>query len=76
MEWSGKDSPENTIFALGPHDGNDYIQIYLNEKIGSMGSGMDKHGNFCDILQVVPQNGKKYSLKFVIQHATKTMFEK
>jgi hypothetical protein len=76
MNFSGDGKTSETpIFALGPADGQDYIRKFLSSKIGSMGSGSDKHGNFLDILEVVPKNGSAaYDLYFIIQHATSKMF--
>lgn len=81
MYFSGNGkSPETPTFALGPADGQDYIYKYIGSKIGGakigmMGSGSDKNGNFIDILEVVPNNGStSYKLYFIIQHATDKMF--
>lgn len=76
MYFSGNGTtPETPTFALGPADGQDYIRKYVRAKIGTMGSGRDKRGNFLDILEVVPKDGSaSYSLYFIIQHATDKMF--
>lgn len=76
MYFSGNGTtPETPTFALGPADGQDYIRKYVRAKIGTMGSGRDKSGNFLDILEVVPKDGSaSYSLYFIIQHATDKMF--
>lgn len=81
MTFSGNGkSPETPTFALGPADGQDYIYKFIGSKIrgakiGTMGSGRDKSGNFLDILEVVPKNGSaSYNLYFIIQHATDKMF--
>ena len=76
MHFSGNGTtPETPTFALGPADGQDYIRKYVRAKIGTMGSGRDKNGNFLDILEVVPKDGSaSYSLYFIIQHATDKMF--
>lgn len=73
-------SPETAFFSLGPADGQNFIRKHLRGKIGTMGSGSDKHGNFVDILEMTwedPKNGKnkKRDLYFQIQHASKTMFD-
>lgn len=74
MDFSG-DGIKKPIFALGPADGQNYIEKYLSSKIGTMGSGHDKNGYFLDILQVIPNNGSTpYNLYFIIQHATDKMF--
>ena len=76
MYFSGNGtSPETPTFALGPADGQDYIRKYVGAKIGTMGSGRDKNGNFLDILEVVPKDGSaSFNLYFIIQHATDKMF--
>jgi len=81
MSFSGNGkSPDTPIFALGPADGQDYIRKSIaakigGAKIGAMGSGSDKYGNFIDILEVVPKDGSSsYNLYFIIQHATDKMF--
>lgn len=72
---SGKSS-KDPMFALGPADGQDYIYKVIGAKIGTMGSGSDQNGNFLDILEVLPKDGSEaYSLYFIIQHATNTMFK-
>ena len=73
MDFSG-DGKETPIFALGPADGQNYIRKYLAAKIGSMGSGSDKNGNFLDILEAKYKDGTSESLHFIIQHATDKMF--
>ncbi len=75
MDFSG-DGKEQPIFALGPGDGQNYIQKYLGAKIGTMGSGSDKNGYFIDILEAEYKNGTSESLHFIIQHATDKMFSK
>lgn len=76
MNFSGNGkSPKSPTFALGPADGQDYIYKFIGAKIGTMGSGSDKNGNFLDILEVLPKDGKdSYNLYFIIQHATDKMF--
>ncbi|MDP3555793.1 MAG: DUF4919 domain-containing protein [Bacteroidota bacterium] len=73
MDFSG-DGKEIPIFALGPADGQNYIRKYLSAKVGSMGSGSDKNGNFLDILEAKYKDGTSESLYFIIQHATDKMF--
>ena len=75
MYFSGDGKTKETpTFALGPADGQDYIRKFVGEKIGIMGSGKDKNGNFLDILEVKFENGKSMDLYFIIQHATDKMF--
>jgi len=76
MYFSGNGkSQETPTFALGPADGQDYIYKFVAAKIGTMGSGSDKNGNFLDILEVLPKDGSSsYNLYFIIQHATDKMF--
>ena len=61
---------ETPIYALGPTDGQVYIKKFIGKKIGVMGSGSDKNGNFIDILEVKLDEGKTIPLYFIIQHAT------
>ncbi len=77
MRFSGDGKSIGTaIFSLGPADGQDYIYKVVAAKIGVMGSGTDKDGNFLDILEVLPkEGGSSYRLYFVIQHATEKMFD-
>ncbi len=75
MDFSG-DGEDIPIFALGPADGQNYIRKYLSAKIGSMGSGRDKNGNFLDILEAKYKDGTSEYLYFIIQHATDKMFSK
>src|SRR5205085_1440053 len=81
MNFSGDGkTTETPTFSLGPADGQDFIRKFVSSriggaKIGTMGSGRDKNGNFLDILQVVPKDGSNpYNLYFIIQHATDKMF--
>jgi hypothetical protein len=75
MSFSGDGkTAETPIFALGPADGQDYILKIVRAKIGSMGSGPVKNGNFLDILEAVNKDGTKATFYFVIQHATDKMF--
>ena len=66
---------ENPSFALGPSDGQDYIRKFAGAKIGTMGSGRDKSGNFLDILEAKFEGGQTMNLYFIIQHAASKMFE-
>jgi len=75
MYFSGDGKTKETpTFALGPADGQDYIKIFVGEKIGVMGSGKDKSGNFLDILEIKFEDGQTMNLYFIIQHATDKMF--
>jgi len=78
MEASGDGlTPETAIFSLGPTDGQNYIKKHLASRIGVMGSGTDKYGNFVDILEAKSKDedeGKKQNMYFHIEHATATMF--
>lgn len=77
MYFSGDGkTTETPTFALGPADGQDYIRKFVGEKIGVMGSGTDKNGNFLDILEVKFEDGQIMNLYFIIQHATDKMFGK
>ncbi|GMQ25559.1 hypothetical protein Aoki45_22410 [Algoriphagus sp. oki45] len=80
MAWSGDGtSPETAFFALGPADGQNFIQIFLGQSIGTMGSGSDQFGNFLDILEMVftDENGQQKTapVYFQIEHASKTLEE-
>lgn len=75
MNFCGDGLTSDTpVFALGPSDGQVYIQKVLRADIGVMGSGTDKNGNFLDILQAKYQDGRTVTLHFIIQHATNKMF--
>jgi hypothetical protein len=74
MSGDGK-SPETPVFALGPTDGQDFILKFVGGKIGIMGSGRDKNGNFLDILEAELEDGTKIDLYFIIEHATQKMFD-
>lgn len=78
MAWSGDGmTPETAFFALGPADGQNFINFFLLKSIGTMGSGSDKYGNFVDILEIVfkDESGNVRSLPvyFQIEHASKTI---
>ena len=74
MRFSGNGTtPETPIFALGPIDGQDYINKFLNGNIGTMGSGSDSTGNFLDILTAKFEDGQTTTYYFVINHAFKKM---
>lgn len=80
MAWSGDGtSPETAFFALGPADGQNFIQLFLGQSIGTMGSGSDKYGNFVDILEMVfiDETGQQKAapVYFQIEHASKTLEE-
>ncbi|GMQ30068.1 DUF4919 domain-containing protein [Algoriphagus confluentis] len=78
MAWSGDGtSPETAFFALGPADGQNFIQLFLGQSIGTMGSGSDQFGNFVDILEMVfiDEKGEQQAVPvyFQIEHASKTL---
>ncbi|MEJ5105061.1 DUF4919 domain-containing protein [Chryseobacterium sp. MYb328] len=76
MAYSGLGMDENNpTFALNPTDGQDFLKKGFSMKIGKMGSGRDKNGDFLDILDIVLENGNTKSMYFIIPHATKKMFE-
>jgi len=76
MYFSGDGkTTENPSFALGPADGQDYIRKFVGAKIGVMGSGRDRSGNFLDILEAKFDDGQAMKLYFIIQHATSKMFD-
>jgi len=76
MYFSGNGkTKEDPTFSLGPADGQDYIYKFVGAKIGTMGSGRDKDGNFLDILEAKFDNGQTMTLYFIIQHATLKMFD-
>lgn len=80
MAWSGDGAtPETAFFALGPADGQNFIEFFLGQSIGTMGSGSDRHGNFVDILEMVyvDEGGEQraVSVYFQIEHASKTILE-
>ena len=76
MYFSGDGKTKETpTFALGPSDGQDYIRKFVGAKIGVMGSGRDKSGNFLDILEAKFEDGQTMNLYFIIQHAANKMFE-
>ncbi|GAA4037205.1 hypothetical protein GCM10022409_22680 [Hymenobacter glaciei] len=69
-------SAETAIFTIGPTDGQVFISRYRGRKLGSMGSGRDKQGNFLDILSVQGREGSAesgYDMYFQIQPASSTM---
>jgi hypothetical protein len=76
MDWSANGrSPDHAMFAIGPHDGKNFIDKYYRADLGRSGSDEDSHGNFCDILEMkIKRNGKEQSVVFffVIQHAVNT----
>jgi hypothetical protein len=75
MYFSGNGiTKETPTFALGPADGQDYINKFVGADIGTMGSGRDKNGNFLDILGAKFEDGQTVTLYFIIQHATDKMF--
>lgn len=74
MRFSGNGTTPNTpIFALGPIDGQDYINKFVIGNIGSMGSGSDSTGKFLDILTAQFEDGKTTTYYFIIDHAFKKM---
>ncbi|MFM2386971.1 MAG: hypothetical protein RL660_1728 [Bacteroidota bacterium] len=75
MYFSGNGQTKETpTFALGPADGQDYINKFIGADIGTMGSGKDKHGNFLDILQVKFSDSNTITMYFIIQHAADKIF--
>ena len=77
MYFSGNGKTKETpTFSLGPADGQDYIRKFVGAKIGKMGSGSDKNGNFLDILEAKFEDGETLILYFIIQHATDKLFIK
>lgn len=76
MDWSNTGrSPEEAIFAIGPHDGRNFIDKYYRADLGQSGAAEDKEGNFCDMLEMkFKKEGKTQSavLYFAIQHAVNT----
>jgi hypothetical protein len=67
---------ETAVFAVSPIDGQNFIRKFLQMKIGTMGSGHDKNGNFLDILEVLTTiEGKEMgtNLYFQVEPAAKTL---
>lgn len=71
--WSGNGSRNNPYFVLGPRDGQILINYVWGNTIGTMGSGDDVNGYFCDILNMNSKAGEE-TIYFNIDHATKKMF--
>jgi hypothetical protein len=65
-------SAETAMFVLGPKDGQSLLELE-GFGIGTMGSGVDKSGNFLDILQGI-KDGDQTNFYFNIQHAALKMF--
>lgn len=71
---TGSGTQDNPYFVISPIDGQVIISLYWKKPILSMGSGVDKYGNFCDILEVMTDK-KSEGLFFVVDHAM-AMFRK
>lgn len=65
---TGNGTYDNPYFVISPIDGQVIISLYWKKPISTMGSGLDKNGNFCDILGVI-KNKKSEELYFVVDHA-------
>lgn len=62
----------NSLFALGPADGQTLIRSLWFKEIGTMGSGRDENGYFHDILEMkFEDSDKSVTLYFNIDHAMK-----
>jgi hypothetical protein len=74
IEYSGTGSREEPYFVLGPADGQLLIMYIWGGSIGVMGSSHDQNGYFLDILEMKKRGKKAVNLHFIVDHATKTMF--
>ena len=76
MDWSARGrTPEEAIFAIGPQDGQNFIDKYYHADLGRSGSAEDRDGNFCQMLEMkFRKAGKEQAvvLYFAIQHAVNT----
>lgn len=73
---SGEGTFNSPYFILSPIDGQVILSLFYPGSIGSMGSGKDKDGNFCDILEFIPRNGDEpHDVFFVIEHAMNLMMQ-
>ncbi|WP_118950496.1 DUF4919 domain-containing protein [Taibaiella helva] len=76
MDWSADGrTPDHAMFAIGPKDGQNFIDKYYHADLGRSGSAEDSEGNFCDMLEMkFRKEGKQQSviLYFAIQHAVNT----
>ena len=74
MTYSGNGKTKQTpIFVLGPSDGHDYINKFIEGGIGLTSSIKDDNGNSVDILEVKLKAGESYELYFITQHASVKM---
>ncbi|WP_118976362.1 DUF4919 domain-containing protein [Taibaiella koreensis] len=76
MDWSADGrTPDHAMFAIGPRDGQNFIDKYYHADLGRSGSAEDSDGNFCDMLEMKFKKGGKaqsVTLYFAIQHAVNT----
>ena len=57
MHFSGDGTLNSPIFALGPHDGQEFIMKHLGARVGHIGSGRDNDKNFIDTLEAKFNDG-------------------
>jgi hypothetical protein len=72
---TGDGTIDYPIMVLSPMDGQILIRFIFGKKIGTMGSGEDKHGNFVDILELIDEEQGGMNMYFNIEHAVKRMFK-
>jgi len=80
MDWSNDGrTPETAMFAIGHHDGQNFVDKYYHADLGKKGTIEDKNGNLCEMLEMkFKKDGKENTVVFffVIQHAANTLQEK
>jgi hypothetical protein len=80
MDWSNNGrSPNTAMFAIGPKDGQNFVDKYYHADVGNTGNTTDKDGNYCSSVEMkYKKEGKDKSVVFyfVLQHAANSTAKK
>lgn len=53
MDWSNNGRTANTaMFAIGPEDGQNFVDKYYHAEVGSIAATTDKDGNYCSKIEM------------------------
>lgn len=80
MDWSNNGrSPNTAMFAIGPRDGQNFVDKYYHAEVGNTGNTTDKDGNYCSSVEMKYKKegqDKRVVFYFVLQHAANSTAKK
>ncbi len=77
MDWSADGhSPETAMFAIGPYDGQNFVDMYYHAELGKINTVENQNGDLCSAVEIIfkqKEQVQKTNFYFVIQHAANTL---